>query len=186
MTRDQEENQRVERIRSGQAGLFEVVDFIMEKLAAGMLQRDVAVLLGKSQAYVSNHVRLHSLPPLTADAVGRGRLSDLTGIAELAKAEREAPDRVRQFLAETPKPRRAEIVAFRREASRSSSESERQEDNPARWICGKVAVEYGARWATLVLKKKPRDEKHAWLRYLDGREEEVPVADLRIRAIVAG
>lgn len=175
---------RLNTVANGDADLFEVAEFIAEKIAAGMLQKDVAALIGKSQAYVSNHLQLLTLPLLTDNLVRTLRLTDMTGIIDLAKLERLAPKKVASFLEENPVPSRAAIQRLRRQiATQPNTEAPKQAF--PRWERGNVVVEHDGRWAVIVLEKKPRNTRHAWIRYADQREVEVPVTELTIRAIVA-
>ena len=94
----QDEDRIIENIQRDNLGMFEVARYIAGKLADGLKQKEVAARIGKSAAYVNNHVQLLELPPHTAEAVKVGRVTDLTAINELAKAEKKYPAETELFL----------------------------------------------------------------------------------------
>ena len=108
-----DEDRIIENIQRDNLAMHDVARFIAGKMAQGMKQKEIAVLIGKSAAYVSNYVQLLELPPQTGKALQEGRLSDLTAINELAKAEKRHPEEVRDFLAHRTEVSRSAAQQFR-------------------------------------------------------------------------
>lgn len=94
-----DEDRIIENIQRDNLSMFEVARYIERKAREGMKQKDIAALIGKSTAYVSNHVRLLSLPPHTSKVVAENRVTDLTTITDLAKMEKQHPEAVEAMLA---------------------------------------------------------------------------------------
>lgn len=76
----------------------EIADYIGRKLAEGLKKKEIAELLSRSAAYVSQHVTLLNLPDCVADAFTSGRVNDVTLINELVTAFKESPEEVEAFL----------------------------------------------------------------------------------------
>lgn len=108
-----DEDRIIENIQRDNLDMFEVANFIGKKLADGMKQKEVAKLIGKSTAYVSQHTQLLELPAHTGRAVKTGQVTDLTTIADLVKAEKEYPDSVELFLAGENEVTRTAVRKFR-------------------------------------------------------------------------
>lgn len=84
-------DQMIENIQRESLTAREVADFIGGQLASGKTQTEIAQLLGKSKAYVSQHVKLLDLPEPVAEAFNAGLVRDVTVANELARAHRENP-----------------------------------------------------------------------------------------------
>lgn len=108
-----DEDRIIENIQCDNLDMHDVAQFIAKKLGEGLKQKEVAKIIGKSTAYVSHHVQLLELPMHTDSAVKQGRLTDLTTIADLAKAERTFPDSVEMFLAGGREVTRTAVRKFR-------------------------------------------------------------------------
>ncbi|OZI26011.1 hypothetical protein CAL26_01240 [Bordetella genomosp. 9] len=110
-------DQVIENVQRENLTAREIADFIGRKLSEGMAQADVAGMLGKSRAWVSQHVRMLSLPDPVAHAVVTGKVQDVTLANELASAHREAPAAVEALLTKTDtKPTRSTVKEIRRDA----------------------------------------------------------------------
>lgn len=92
-------DQVIENIHRENLTSREVADFIGAAMAEGRSAADVARLLGKSKAFVSQHVALLDLPEPVAQAYQSGRVRDVTVLNELVRAHRENPEAVAQVLA---------------------------------------------------------------------------------------
>ncbi|SHI12438.1 ParB/RepB/Spo0J family partition protein [Pollutimonas bauzanensis] len=93
-------DQLIENIQREGHTAREIADFIGSELADGKTLTQVAQLLGKSKAFVSQHMKLLNLPDPVADAFFSGRVQDITLVNELARAHKENPRLVEQTLAE--------------------------------------------------------------------------------------
>lgn len=93
-----DDDQLIENIqREGQTPR-EIADFIGRKLAQKVKQKDIAARLGKSQAWVSQHVTLLDLPEPIAAVFNTGRVTDVTVVNELVTAYKESPRDVEAWL----------------------------------------------------------------------------------------
>lgn len=102
---------------------LEIAEFIRDELAEGRTQSEIAVGLGKSKAWVTQHAKMLDLPPPVAEAVAAGKVTDVTLASELAVAHREDPHAVAELLSATEaKPTRSAVKAIRKagEAKRAS------------------------------------------------------------------
>jgi len=102
---------------------LEIAEFIRDELAEGRTQSEIAVGLGKSKAWVTQHAKMLDLPPPVAKAVAAGKVTDVTLASELAVAHREDPHAVAELLNATEaKPTRSAVKAIRKagEAKRAS------------------------------------------------------------------
>lgn len=108
-------DQVIENIHREALTSREIADFIGSAMAEGYSMTDVARLLGKSKAYVSQHAALLDLPGPVAQAFHAGRVKDVTLVNELVRAHKENPQAVEQALAPTEpelaaKPLNREVV----------------------------------------------------------------------------
>lgn len=110
-----DEDRLIENIQRDNLGMREVAHYIERKLKEGMKQKDIAALIGKSTAYVSNHAQLLELPPLTAGAMEQGIVNDVTTINDLIKIEKKDPAALGRFLDGREEITRSAVKAFRTE-----------------------------------------------------------------------
>lgn len=125
-------DQVIENVQRENLTAREIADFIGRKLSEGMTQADVAGMLGKSKAWVSQHVRMLSLPDPVAQAVVTGKVQDVTLAYELASAHRDAPAAVEALLTNIDaKPTRTAVKNIRREAKEAKPVPLRKPDPEA-------------------------------------------------------
>jgi ParB family chromosome partitioning protein len=93
-------DQVVENLQRNELTPREIADFIGRELATGKKKRDIARALGKSPAFVTQHVTLLDLPDPIARAFNTGRASDVTVVNELVTAFRKNPKEVAAWLAD--------------------------------------------------------------------------------------
>ncbi|MCW5597586.1 MAG: ParB/RepB/Spo0J family partition protein [Nitrosomonas sp.] len=107
-------DQVIENIQRDNLSSREVADFIGQQLSAGKKNNEIAIMIGKSKAYVSQHTTLLDLPPVISDLVNNGRINDLGGINELVKIYRQFPDEVTRWVSdENTELTRAAILLMR-------------------------------------------------------------------------
>lgn len=208
-----DEDRIIENIQRDNLSMFEVARYVGEKLSRGFKQKEVAALIGKSTAYVSNHVQLMDLPPLTGKVVGEGRVSDLTAINELAKAERKHSGAVKKFLSGSGEISRSAALGFRRSLVDGDRDGAADQEPgqkvgkappaPTRaeppvaaafagdtleltggWKRGRLLVGRGERRGTLLLEKRPGSSDRVWVQYDNGVEREEALAGLKLLAVV--
>lgn len=78
----------------------EIADFIGIAQAEGHTLTEIARLLGKSKAFVSQHAVLLDLPEPVAKAFHEGQVKDVTLVNELVRAHRENPQEVEATIAD--------------------------------------------------------------------------------------
>lgn len=81
-------DQVIENLQRDNLSAREIADFIARELKRGKKKGDIAKSIGKSAAYVSQHVALLDLPDCVARAMAEGRARDVTLIVELARLAR--------------------------------------------------------------------------------------------------
>ncbi|AYD66113.1 ParB/RepB/Spo0J family partition protein [Achromobacter sp. B7] len=116
--------QMAENMKREAITALEIAEFIRDELAQGKTQSEIAVGLGKSKAWVTQHAKMLDLPPAVAEAVALGKVTDVTLASELAVAHREDPQAVADLLNATEtKPTRSAVKAIR--------QSTKTKDRPA-------------------------------------------------------
>jgi ParB family chromosome partitioning protein len=92
------EDQLIENIQRDNLTPREIADFIDARLKEGMKKNKIADMIGKSPAYIKQHVVLLDLPEPIAHAFNSERCQDITAINELVTAYKENPDEVTEWL----------------------------------------------------------------------------------------
>ncbi|HGS4477189.1 TPA: transcriptional repressor gene korB [Vibrio cholerae] len=95
-----EADQVIENLQRNELTAREIADYIGRELAKDVKKGDIAAAIGKSAAFVSQHVTLLDLPEPIAEAFNTGRVNDVTVINELVKAYKKNPDEVVAWLAD--------------------------------------------------------------------------------------
>ena len=93
-------DQVIENLQRNELTAREIADFIGRELAKGRKKGEIAKAIGKSAAFVSQHVTLLDLPEPIAEAFNNGRGKDVTVINELVTAYKKNPDEVAAWLAD--------------------------------------------------------------------------------------
>jgi ParB family chromosome partitioning protein len=94
------EDQIVENIQRDNLTPREVAEFIDKRLKEGMKKGEIAKVIGKSNAYVSQHINLLNMPKAIAEAFNSGRCQDITVISELMTAYKQTSEEVTKWLAD--------------------------------------------------------------------------------------
>jgi ParB family chromosome partitioning protein len=107
-------DQVIENLQRNELTSREIANWIGREMAAGKKKGDIAKSLGKSAAFVSQHVTLLDLPEPIARAFNTGRVNDVTVVNELVTAFRKKPLEVTGWLeAETQELTRGVVKQFR-------------------------------------------------------------------------
>ena len=196
-------DQVVENIHRNALTPREIADYIGRELARGKKKREIATELGKSPAFISQHVTLLDLPDPIADSFNSGRSRDVTLINDLVTIYTKKPDEVTAWLADDDqeitrgsvkllreflnyKQGTDDFVAndpgMRREEKRAAS-SKIDPDKLKRAI---VQVRHKGRTARLILDRRPPSEGSAWLRYDDGQVARAKLANVQLVALREG
>lgn len=194
-------DQVIENLQRNELTAREIANWIGRELAAGKKNGEVAKSLGKSAAFVSQHVTLLDLPDPIAVAFNSARVNDVTVINELVTAFKKNPSDVANWLEDANQElTRGSVKLFRQflEQRRAGGEYDTDGDdtvdvsveeassivrtNPngvlAKTDGGAqhlrkaiVKVMHANRAARLLLDRRPHAEGYAWLSYDDNGEE---------------
>ncbi|CAI10647.1 plasmid partition-associated transcriptional repressor protein (plasmid) [Aromatoleum aromaticum EbN1] len=93
-------DQVIENLQRNELTPREIADFIGRELATGKKKSEIAREIGKSPAFVTQHVTLLDLPDPIAKAFNTGRANDVTVVNELVTAFKKNPQEVGVWLAD--------------------------------------------------------------------------------------
>lgn len=93
-------DQVIENLQRNELTPREIADFIGRELAMGKKRIDIAREIGKSPAFVTQHVTLLDLPDPVAKVFNSGRANDVTVVNELVTAFKNNPKEVDAWLAD--------------------------------------------------------------------------------------
>ncbi|EDD8358760.1 ParB/RepB/Spo0J family partition protein [Salmonella enterica subsp. enterica serovar Enteritidis] len=93
-----EADQVIENLQRNELTAREIADFIGRELAKGKKKGDIAKEIGKSPAFITQHVTLLDLPEKIAEAFNSGRVRDVTVVNELVTAFKKRPEEVEAWL----------------------------------------------------------------------------------------
>jgi ParB family chromosome partitioning protein len=208
-----EVDQVIENLQRNELTPREIADFIGRELAKGKKRIDIAKELGKSPAFVTQHVTLLDLPEPIAEAFQGGRTNDVTLINELTKAYKADDEAVTAWLADDEQDITRSTVKQLREcidvevrgedfgnADQSAGTSEQgteqesgkdsktpKEPDPEKIKKAIVQVSHDGRPARLLLSKRPPAHGVVWLKYEDdGQELATEVATVDLVAVIEG
>jgi ParB family transcriptional regulator, chromosome partitioning protein len=91
-------DQIIENLQRDNLTPREIADYIGRELSLGTKKIDIASRIGKSQAFVSQHVTLLDLPEKISALFTSGKVQDVTIINELVKAYKKDPEEVVNWL----------------------------------------------------------------------------------------
>lgn len=211
-----EADQVIENLQRNELTAREIADFIGRELAKGKKKGEIAMEIGKSPAFVTQHVTLLDLPEPISKAFNSGRAKDVTVINELVTAYKKNPEEVNIWLADESQELTRGSVKLLREYLDNKRNQDKDEDDPV--FTGQidtedngesnddsrkknkskeansdklkkaiVQVEHGGRQARIILNRRPPAEGFAWLKYEDdGQELEAELAQVKLIALLEG
>lgn len=163
-----EADQVIENLQRNELTAREIADFIGRELAKGKKKGEIAKEIGKSPAFVTQHVTLLDLPEPIAGVFNSGRANDVTVINELVTAYKKNPDEVDVWLADESQELTRGSVKLLREfledKRRHSGEQGRDEEsdpNTVDALVGKADAEAGSREQVSEGSKSKKEEKAA-------------------------
>jgi ParB family transcriptional regulator, chromosome partitioning protein len=95
-----EADQVIENLQRNELTPREIADFIGRELAKNKKKSEIAKEIGKSPAFITQHVTLLDLPEAIAEAFNVGRVRDVTVVNELVTAFKKKPQEVESWLAD--------------------------------------------------------------------------------------
>ena len=192
----------------------EIADFIGREIAGGKKQFEIARAIGKSQAFVTQHVTLLDLPEPIAAVFSSGRCRDVTVINELVTAYKKHPQAVTVWLEDASQELTRSAVKLLREflddkrlAARLQERAQEAQNvllgSASTYPSGDlvraasapserlrraiVRVDAGGRPGQLVLHRRPPAAGAAWVQFDDdGHEVAVALPTLQLVAVVEG
>ena len=205
-------DQVIENLQRNELTPREIADYIGRQLAKGMKKAEIAKSIGKSAAFVTQHVTLLDLPAPIAAAFSSGRVRDVTVISELVRAYKSDRIAVTDWLRDEDQEITRGAVATLREflevkverTPRQLHDAEDENDDladddgsgsvaavgerldeassPRRSLA--VHVTYKKQPAILLHQRRPAADGHGWIRLMaDSSELEVSLDFLRLVAI---
>jgi ParB family chromosome partitioning protein len=179
----------------------EIADYIGRELARGKRKRDIARELGKSPAFISQHVTLLDLPDPIAESFNSGRSRDVTLINDLVTIYTKKPDEVTAWLADyTQEITRGSVKLLREFLDYKQGPDDFVADDPGvqredkRRTSGNngpdklkkaiIRVKHKGRTASLILDRRPPSEGSAWLEYDDGQVAQAKLASVQLVALL--
>lgn len=130
-----EADQVIENLQRNELTSREIADFIGRELAKKVKKSDIASAIGKSSAFVSQHITLLDLPDPIAAVFNSGLVRDVTVVNELVKAHKKNPLEVENWLGDDKQEITRGSVKLLREyldEKRKSQEKEAEEAEEAR------------------------------------------------------
>ena len=201
-----ETDQVVENLQRNELTAREIANYIGRELSKGLKRGQIASNISKSAAFVTQHAALLDLPEPIALAFNEGRVRDVTTVNELVTAYKSRPGEVAAWLCEgEPEITRSAVKLLRAflgekfsleelpvtdagdvdtarlattapEAATRATSSAHAGHN--RWRCTGILVRHRQREGVLVLGRRPAREGRVWIRYEDGVELEIALADV--------
>jgi ParB family transcriptional regulator, chromosome partitioning protein len=113
-----EYDQAIENIQRESFTAMEIARFIERREQQGDTRSAIAKRLGKSNAFVTQHASLLTLPGDLREAYDDGRCRDVLTLYELNKFSKQYPDAVTDFIRSAPEITRGAAEAFRQSVKR--------------------------------------------------------------------
>ena len=93
-----EEDQLIENIQHNNLSPTEVAAFIYKRLESGMKKVEIAKIIGKFPAYITQHVNLLNLPEPIAKVYQSVRCQDVTVLNDLVTVYKDNPQEVTDWI----------------------------------------------------------------------------------------
>jgi ParB family chromosome partitioning protein len=169
-------------------------------LSKGITKTEIAKSIGKSGAYVKQHVTLLDLPDPIADIYNRNRCQDITLINDLVTMYKAHPEEVTAWIGdEEQEINRGSVKLFREflleqnRAGKPITKEQRLGDKkpkpatPEKLKRAVVRIEIHGRSAQLILNRRPSRHGLAWMKYEEtGEEFEAELHQVKLVAVVEG
>ncbi|HEX8884687.1 MAG TPA: ParB/RepB/Spo0J family partition protein [Noviherbaspirillum sp.] len=204
-----EVDQVIENLQRNELTAREIADYIGRELAKGLRQNEIARSIGKSPAFVTQHINLLDLPEPIAHAFNAGHVSDVTTVNELVTAYKKNPLEVADWLEDNEgqditrsavkllraflEEKRYQTHVFSDMGVHSTDddvpagEDSHPEAQPLSQHLGRpvLQVRHQRRPAQLLWHRRPVEKGFAWLKYDDtGEEVQAPLAEVKLVALL--
>ncbi len=202
----------IENIQRESLTAREIADFIGREISRGLKKGEIARRIGKSPAYVTQHLTLLNLPEPIAKAFIAGRTNDVTVLNELNTAYKSNPTEVEEMLAdEDQEISRGTVKALRDFIANETSDNRvvvneptinnengnqtakdpdqpkttSKKADPEKIKRPIIQVEHDGRIAHLLLNRRPPTEGGAYFKYVDdGHEFGADFSTVRLIALI--
>ena len=156
-----EADQVIENLQRNELTAREIADFIGRMLADNMKKGEIATLIGKSPAFVTQHAALLDLPDPVGEVFNNGRVKDVTVINELVTAYKQSPEEVENWLAdENQELTRGSVKMFRDFLDDKESEEDLRDPNTVDAFSGQTDAEQEPEEEQVSTKKKKEQKEH--------------------------
>jgi ParB family chromosome partitioning protein len=204
-----EVDQVIENLQRNELTAREIADYIGRELAKGIRQHEIARSIGKSPAFVTQHIALLDLPEPIALAFNSGRAKDVTLVNELVTAFKKNPREVTDWLEDNDgqditrsavkllraflEEKRYQTHVFSdmgmnsTDADVPAGEDSKPAAPPHTQRLGRAVlqVRHQRRTAQLLWHRRPVEKGFAWLKYEDtGEEVQAPLAEVKLVALL--
>lgn len=198
-------DQVIENIQRENLSPREIANYIGYRISAGIKKTQIAIELGKSNAWVSQFSTLLNLPECLDIAVNTNKIQDVTAINDLSKLYKTNPEEVANFVNENAQIGRNDVNALKQyilnlnsslevdfeNSEESESDIENIKKNLAKQeekkhernqsIMPKILVQFNNDTCELKLVK-PKTQGHAIIIY-QNEEIEVDITQLTLHSI---
>lgn len=207
-----ESDQVIENLQRNDLTAREVADYIGRELARGHKRGEIAKIISKSPAFVTQHATLLDLPEPIAHIFNSGRAKDVTVINELVMVFKRKSDEVVAWLSdETQEITRGSVKLLREflddkqvsdenndegsnaDAQITFHQNQNIKNPPEKLIDSEklkravIRVRHDDRLACLVLHRRPMSDGFGWLKYDDdNQEKEVNLVGVQLVSLVEG
>jgi len=204
-----EVDQVIENLQRNELTAREIADYIGRELAKGIRQQAIARSIGKSPAFVTQHIALLDLPEPIAQAFNSGRAKDVTLVNELVTAFKKNPREVTDWLEDNDgqditrsavkllraflEEKRYQTHVFSNMDMNSTNDDvptgadshPEAQHFPQKLGRAVLQVRHQRRTAQLLWHRRPVEKGFAWIKYEDtGEEVQAPLADVRLVALL--
>ena len=140
-----DDDQVIENLQRNELTAREIADYIGRELAKGRKKGEIAKAVGKSAAFITQHVTLLDLPEPIAEAFNSGRGKDVTVINELVTAYKKNPEEVTAWLGDDSQELTRGSVKLLREYldDKRRGDGEERDPNTIDALTGKTDAEAG-------------------------------------------
>jgi ParB family chromosome partitioning protein len=203
-------DQIVENLHRNELTAREIADFISREVNKGFEQKEIAKRIGKSKAFVSQHLALMDLPKPIAIAFNSGRAQDVTAINELVRLHKTHATAVEQWLGHPDTEVTRKTVKEMRDLATNDSDYELPEidngtvgaaadntrpkkdkgsskDNSTKLRKPVVLLKHHNKEARLLYDRRPERNSRVWIQYENGGAvASVEVSALKIVRLLEG
>jgi len=208
-----EADQVIENLQRNELTAREIADYIGREIAQGKKKGNIAKEIGKSAAFVSQHVTLLNLPEPIAKVFHSDRVNDVTVINELVKLHKKNPNEVTTWIEDEEQELTRRSVALMRNYIETRKQHDKkpketnidkaqtnlekneqvklndtgEKQNIDRLKKAILNIKHNDQTGHLLLKRRPTKQGSAWIKYEeDGTELEVSLSNIELIALIEG